>query len=216
MARIKSPRFCCDRAFAPRRSMATKAKTPARAVLEQFKSKQPPVLVATDVAARGLDIDAISHVINYELPEVPEIYVHRIGRTGRAGASGVATSFCGGEERARLKSIERLIRRTIQIEHDQPKYVPAAPSPSNSYGSDATAPRRKPGGKARPGKSRQGASSGQGASSTRSTGSTGKSSRRSSGQSQAGQSHASPTAPPKRRRRKALAQSLKSCFNLAS
>ena len=66
--------------------------------LEQFKSKRPPVLVATDIAARGLDVDAVSHVINYELPEVPEIYVHRIGRTGRAGASGIATSFCGGED----------------------------------------------------------------------------------------------------------------------
>ena len=62
--------------------------------LEQFKSQRPPVLVATDIAARGLDVKDISHVINYELPEIPEIYVHRIGRTARAGATGVATSFC--------------------------------------------------------------------------------------------------------------------------
>ena len=70
--------------------------------LDAFKSNRPPVLVATDIAARGLDVDGISHVINYDLPEVPEIYVHRIGRTGRAGATGIATSFCGREERGLL------------------------------------------------------------------------------------------------------------------
>ena len=62
--------------------------------LAQFKSDRPPVLVATDIAARGLDVDAISHVVNFDLPEVAEIYIHRIGRTGRAGATGIATSFC--------------------------------------------------------------------------------------------------------------------------
>lgn len=84
-------------------------------VLKQFKSTNPPVLVATDIAARGLDVDGISHVINYELPEVPEVYVHRIGRTGRAGASGIAISFCSGDERSRLKQIERLTRRSISV-----------------------------------------------------------------------------------------------------
>ena len=113
--------------------------------LEQFKSPKPPVLVATDVAARGLDVEAISHVINYELPEVPEIYVHRIGRTGRAGASGIATSFCGGEERGRLKRIERLTRRSILVERDQPKY--ALPPQSSSRSSGATSQPRKATGK---------------------------------------------------------------------
>ena len=105
--------------------------------LEQFKSQKPPVLVATDVAARGLDIEAVSHVINYELPEVPEIYVHRIGRTGRAGASGIATSFCGADERVRLKRIELLTRRSISVEQDQPKYELTSQSSSRSSGTAA-------------------------------------------------------------------------------
>jgi ATP-dependent RNA helicase RhlE len=71
------------------------------------------VLVATDIAARGIDIDDISHVINYDLPNIPESYVHRIGRTARAGADGVAISFCDHEERAYLRDIERLIRMSI-------------------------------------------------------------------------------------------------------
>jgi ATP-dependent RNA helicase RhlE len=93
-----------------------KSQSARQRVLEQFKSKRPPVLVATDIAARGRDSDAGSHVINYELPEVPEIYVHRIGRTARAGAAGIAVSFCGREERDRLKAIERLIRLSIRAE----------------------------------------------------------------------------------------------------
>ncbi len=112
--------------------------------LEQFKSQRPPVLVATDIAARGLDVDAVSHVINYELPEVPEIYVHRIGRTGRAGASGIATSFCGGEERGRLRQIERLIRRSINVEATQAEY--ALPERTNFQSNgDSSRPRRSSG-----------------------------------------------------------------------
>ncbi|MGI9455469.1 MAG: DEAD/DEAH box helicase [Aeoliella sp.] len=114
--------------------------------LEQFKSQRPPVLVATDIAARGLDVDAVSHVINYELPEIPEIYVHRIGRTGRAGASGIATSFCGGDERSRLKRIERLTRRSIEVEQNQPKFT-SVPSPTPQKASQANGAgsrRRKP------------------------------------------------------------------------
>jgi len=83
--------------------------------LEQFKSSRPPVLVATDIAARGLDIKEISHVVNYDLPEAPETYVHRIGRTGRAGLTGVAVSFCSTEEVKHLRGIERLTRRKIEI-----------------------------------------------------------------------------------------------------
>ncbi len=96
-----------------------KSQNVRQRVLAQFKSPRPPVLVATDIAARGLDVDDISHVINYDLPEVPEIYVHRIGRTGRAGATGRAVSFCGHEERPRLRRIERLTRRTIEVARSQ-------------------------------------------------------------------------------------------------
>ncbi|MFZ5509165.1 MAG: helicase-related protein, partial [Pseudomonadota bacterium] len=82
--------------------------------LEAFKDGRVRVLVATDVAARGLDIDDLPHVINFELPHVPEDYVHRIGRTGRAGKSGDATSLVCAEERGRLAEIEKLIKRQIE------------------------------------------------------------------------------------------------------
>ncbi|HEU0188407.1 MAG TPA: helicase-related protein, partial [Gallionella sp.] len=81
--------------------------------LAQFKDGSLPVLVATDIAARGLDIDQLPHVVNFELPNVPEDYVHRIGRTGRAGSSGAAISLVDSEELPYLKSIERLIKREI-------------------------------------------------------------------------------------------------------
>jgi ATP-dependent RNA helicase RhlE len=96
--------------------------------LEQFKSEKPPVLVATDIAARGLDVRGISHVINYELPEVAETYVHRIGRTGRAGATGFATSFCAVDERQRLTRIERLTKHRISVHDDHPEYVNSGPA----------------------------------------------------------------------------------------
>ena len=69
--------------------------------------------MATDIAARGIDVDAVSHVINYELPNVPEAYVHRIGRTARAGADGMAISLCADDERSLLKDIQKLTRQTI-------------------------------------------------------------------------------------------------------
>jgi ATP-dependent RNA helicase RhlE len=81
--------------------------------LAAFKSPRPPVLIATDIAARGLDVDDVSHVINYELPHEPETYVHRIGRTGRAGQTGAAVAFCDPEERPRLTAIEDLLGRAI-------------------------------------------------------------------------------------------------------
>jgi ATP-dependent RNA helicase RhlE len=93
-----------------------KSQNARQRALENFRSNKISVLVATDIAARGLDIDEISHVINYDLPNVPETYVHRIGRTARAGASGIAVSFCDHEERPHLKAIERLIRKTITVE----------------------------------------------------------------------------------------------------
>ncbi|MBK8180545.1 MAG: DEAD/DEAH box helicase [Planctomycetes bacterium] len=81
--------------------------------LEAFRSGRARVLVATDIAARGIDVDGITHVVNFELPNVPEVYVHRIGRTGRAGASGSAISLCDDEERPLLRDIEKLLRREL-------------------------------------------------------------------------------------------------------
>lgn len=88
--------------------------------LKNFKSKQTRVLVATDIAARGIDIDDLTHVINFELPNVPESYVHRIGRTGRAGADGIAIAFCDAEEKAYLKDIQKLIGKQIPVIDDHP------------------------------------------------------------------------------------------------
>jgi ATP-dependent RNA helicase RhlE len=99
-----------------------KSQSARERALRLFKSPQPPVLVATDIASRGLDIDEVSHVVNFDMPLVAELYVHRIGRTGRAGASGVAVSFCDRAERAQLKAIERLTRQSLSVETDQPQY----------------------------------------------------------------------------------------------
>jgi superfamily II DNA/RNA helicase len=90
-----------------------KSQNQRERVLNAFRAGKLKTLVATDIAARGIDVTGISHVINYDLPNIPESYVHRIGRTARAGAAGVATSFCDHEERAFLRDIEKLIRITI-------------------------------------------------------------------------------------------------------
>ena len=92
-----------------------KSQNARQTALENFKNKRVRVLVATDIAARGIDIDQLSHVLNYELPNVPETYVHRIGRTGRAGASGIALSFCSREEKPYLRDIEKLIKKSIPV-----------------------------------------------------------------------------------------------------
>jgi len=97
-----------------------KSQNARERALDDFRAGSLRVLVATDIAARGIDIDGLSHVINYDLPNVPEQYVHRIGRTGRAGASGTAVSFCDGEERAYLRDIERTIRRSVPVVEDHP------------------------------------------------------------------------------------------------
>jgi ATP-dependent RNA helicase RhlE len=88
--------------------------------LGNFKSGQTNVLVATDIAARGIDVEQLSQVINYDLPNIPETYVHRIGRTGRASASGVALSFCDSEEKAYLRDIQRLIDQQIPVVAEHP------------------------------------------------------------------------------------------------
>ena len=97
-----------------------KSQNARQRALLNFKNRQTRILVATDIAARGIDIDDLTHVINYELPNVPETYVHRIGRTGRAGASGTALSFCDGEETEFLWDIQKLISRQIPVVEDHP------------------------------------------------------------------------------------------------
>lgn len=84
--------------------------------LSDFKKGEIRILVATDIAARGIDIDELPHVVNYELPDVSETYVHRIGRTGRSGKSGIAISFCSSEERNNLVNIQKLIGQTLKTE----------------------------------------------------------------------------------------------------
>ncbi|MCL2630083.1 MAG: DEAD/DEAH box helicase [Firmicutes bacterium] len=97
-----------------------KSQTARQNALSSFKRGATAVLVATDIAARGLDIDDISHVFNYELPNEPETYVHRIGRTGRAGRTGVAVSLCDYDEKPYLAGIEKLINKKIDIESEHP------------------------------------------------------------------------------------------------
>ena len=92
-----------------------KSQNARQRALNNFKDRTTRVLIATDIAARGIDIDHLTHVVNFELPEVPETYVHRIGRTGRAGRTGVAFSFCDPEEVPLLKDIERLINKRIPV-----------------------------------------------------------------------------------------------------
>jgi ATP-dependent RNA helicase RhlE len=105
-----------------------KSQNARQRALSNFKSGQTRVLVATDIAARGIDVENLSHVINYEIPNIPETYVHRIGRTGRAGADGIAFSFCDTEERAYIRDIHKLITKAIPVVHDHP-FVSAAGSP---------------------------------------------------------------------------------------
>ena len=110
-----------------------KSQNARQRALSNFKAKQTRVLVATDIAARGIDIDDLSHVINYELPNIPETYVHRIGRTGRAGASGIAFSFCDSEETEFLRDIHKLISKSIPVMEDHPYH-------STSNGNGAARP----------------------------------------------------------------------------
>ena len=94
--------------------------------LAEFKSGRAKILVATDIAARGIDVSGVSHVINFELPNVSEQYVHRIGRTARAGAAGVAIAFCAEDERAYLKGIEKLTRQQLHVEPLPPGFTAEA------------------------------------------------------------------------------------------
>jgi ATP-dependent RNA helicase RhlE len=120
--------------------------------LAGFKSGHCRVLVATDIAARGIDVDGVTHVVNYDLPNIPESYVHRIGRTARAGAAGIAISFCNSEEREYLRDIEKVTRMKVPVA-ELPKGIAALPpeparaEPSHHRpgASAATAPGPAPG-----------------------------------------------------------------------
>lgn len=103
-----------------------KSQTARQKALSMFKRGQLKALIATDIAARGIDIDDLAHVINYDLPNVPETYIHRIGRTGRAGASGIALSFCDEEEMDYLKDIQKLIGKFIPVTSEQPYHMRAS------------------------------------------------------------------------------------------
>ena len=106
--------------------------------LDGFRNGDLRVLVATDLASRGLDVVGITHVVNVDLPHEPEVYVHRIGRTGRAGASGAAISFCGQSDREQLRDIERLLKHAIPVVSDHPYAIPPPGAPSRGGGGRPT------------------------------------------------------------------------------
>ncbi|HEV2295663.1 MAG TPA: DEAD/DEAH box helicase [Tepidisphaeraceae bacterium] len=124
-----------------------KSQNARQRALSNFKTGKTPVLIASDIAARGIDIDDISHVINFDLSNEPETYVHRIGRTARAGASGTAVSFCDRDERSYLKAIERLIRKEIRVQADHPEYPAFDAAQRHAEAGDD---RRRPQGHRRP------------------------------------------------------------------
>lgn len=132
-----------------------KSQNARQRALSEFKDGKIRILVATDIAARGIDIDELSHVINYELPNIPESYVHRIGRTGRAGLSGKAIAFCESEEFPYLKDIQKLIGKQVPVVNDHPfamQQVPhlapvAMPKPTGGRGNKHRNGRRYSGAK---------------------------------------------------------------------
>jgi ATP-dependent RNA helicase RhlE len=101
-----------------------KAQNYRQRALKSFRDGKIRALVATDIAARGIDVDGVTHVINFDLPNEPESYVHRIGRTARAGATGIAISFCDHEERAYLRDIEKIIRQRVPVNEEHPYHAP--------------------------------------------------------------------------------------------
>lgn len=117
-----------------------KSQTARTRALADFKSGKVKALVATDIAARGIDVDSISHVINYDMPVEPETYVHRIGRTARAGADGDAISFCSAPERSSLNDIQKLIRIDIPVDLEHAYHCELS---MNAKGADAKAPPKK-------------------------------------------------------------------------
>jgi len=162
-----------------------KSQSARQRALEAFRHQHVSVLVATDVAARGIDIDGITHVVNFDIPVEPESYVHRIGRTGRAGAEGIALTFCSAAERPELRAIEKLIGKKVPLAPGQPRPLHSQneeSQPESPERKRSTHPRRKS-----HGASKRPASKGSGA-------------RRTSNHSSA---HASSEErPPKQRRRR--------------
>ncbi|HEX4405868.1 MAG TPA: DEAD/DEAH box helicase [Polyangia bacterium] len=136
-----------------------KSQNARQRALDAFKGGRIRVLVATDIAARGIDVDGVTHVVNFEIPDEPESYVHRIGRTARAGASGVALSFCDAEERGSWRDIERLIRAQVPVVTDHPFAGKAAPADADGPRDRAFGRPQRPGGY---GRSRQGRGGGGG------------------------------------------------------
>ncbi len=106
-----------------------KSQNARQKALNEFRSGQIRALIATDVAARGIDVDGVTHVINFDLPNEPESYVHRIGRTARAGATGISLSFCDHEERAYLRDIEKIIRQKVPLMVDHPYHFEGMEAP---------------------------------------------------------------------------------------
>ena len=123
--------FLCDSGVNAEAIHGNKSQNARQRALENFRAGKTRVLVASDLAARGIDIDEVSHVINFDLPNVPETYVHRIGRTGRAEQRGIAWSFCDHEERSFLRAIENLIRQRVPVVTDHP-YAPKSGSEARS------------------------------------------------------------------------------------
>ncbi|RYY10882.1 MAG: DEAD/DEAH box helicase, partial [Cytophagaceae bacterium] len=165
-----------------------KSQNHRQRALSNFKAGTTRVLVATDIAARGIDVDELTHVINYEVPNEPETYVHRIGRTGRAGAFGTAFTFVEDEERAYLQDIQKLIRKQIDVAGDHP-YTTASVAPVSLMGNERIIRPKGPAGRpARDGRS--GGGSGQGRSgvprSAGSQGTGGRGEQRGSGRPQSG------------------------------
>ncbi len=119
-----------------------KSQKQRQRALNNFKTRKTRILVATDIAARGIDIADLSHVVNYNLPEVPETYVHRIGRTGRSGNEGVAISFCDNSERSMLKGVQRLTGDTIPENTENPFELKAKPNKSSSRGRNRNSSKR--------------------------------------------------------------------------
>ncbi|MBT2559413.1 DEAD/DEAH box helicase [Hymenobacter sp. ISL-91] len=129
-----------------------KSQNHRQRALSNFKAGSTRVLVATDIAARGIDVDELTHVINYEIPNEPETYVHRIGRTGRAGADGTALSFCEDEERAYLQDIQKLIRRQVPVVQSHPYATSAVQPVPLTGGPPIKRPKGPAGRPARPGR----------------------------------------------------------------
>jgi ATP-dependent RNA helicase RhlE len=130
-----------------------KSQNARQRALNAFKTGEIRVLIATDIAARGIDVEALAHVINYELPDVPETYVHRIGRTGRAGASGKAISFCDAEEKDELKQIQKLLGRNIPVAEENPFPMTEGALVQLTAPAGKPAPHRQGGHNGTPGKS---------------------------------------------------------------